>query len=745
MSEREPGRILTFYSYKGGTGRSMVLANVAWILASAGKRVLMIDWDLEAPGLHRYFRPFLIDDRLSATPGLIDFVIRYAIEAKRRGTRTQSDGTVPVSPPESPEVVPEWVRKQANILDYRVAIDWEFPAGGALDLVAAGKQDVTYAARVSTFHWQNFYEHLGGGHLVNAMRDVVRSEYDYVLIDSRTGVSDTAGICTVQLPDELVVCFTYNNQSTEGAAGVARSVYQQRYAEGGDTTFRVHPVPMRVDTNEERRLQKRQRYARKLFDPLLHQMSGERGAYWTAIEVPSIAAFAYEEVLATFSDDPSDPKRLLGALIRVTGLLTGGKVSSFRLLAEPEERDEVLTRFAELEGDEPQERTTVVEDPADAAARRAERAYVALPRDEKKAAALLWMRMVRVTSEEEAADLARVRVSTSELEPKQIPPHVIEAFLNGGVVNRTKSTLGSDEKLEPVDDAFLNRWSRISEWIEEHREFLLWRQQLRLRVAEWEERGRPRVRPNVDDAKAEEWKKAGYDFSPRETAFIEAGDRFDTIMGCIMFIVLAILLAWGGWKLIGVVRGYFGRREQAAFDRQKAVNILTAARASKDPAVAAPPAAEPRREIRINPTRSEVGAATHASDIVSLGSHQSGRAKLNRRAFVGSAFVGSELRFSAKNEALTPCAPSPASGPRRDIEGGEQRIEKRHSFHATRVLEVFRENRGDLASSAGWCAYTRMLVSIRTSAIDRSARHTATPESSRGRPELCGSAWPAIA
>ena len=33
-SRRPLGRILTFYSYKGGTGRSMALANVAWILAS---------------------------------------------------------------------------------------------------------------------------------------------------------------------------------------------------------------------------------------------------------------------------------------------------------------------------------------------------------------------------------------------------------------------------------------------------------------------------------------------------------------------------------------------------------------------------------------------------------------------------------------------------------------------------------------------------------------------------------------
>ncbi len=34
----------------------------------------------------------------------------------------------------------------------------------------------------------------------------MRKEYDYILVDSRTGVSDTAGICTVQMPDTLVVC-----------------------------------------------------------------------------------------------------------------------------------------------------------------------------------------------------------------------------------------------------------------------------------------------------------------------------------------------------------------------------------------------------------------------------------------------------------------------------------------------------------------------------------------------------------
>jgi len=43
--------VVTFYSYKGGVGRSMALANVAALLARWGRRVLIIDWDLEAPGI----------------------------------------------------------------------------------------------------------------------------------------------------------------------------------------------------------------------------------------------------------------------------------------------------------------------------------------------------------------------------------------------------------------------------------------------------------------------------------------------------------------------------------------------------------------------------------------------------------------------------------------------------------------------------------------------------------------------
>ena len=43
--------VFTFYSYKGGVGRSLAVMNVAYALAGRGRHVLVVDMDLEAPGL----------------------------------------------------------------------------------------------------------------------------------------------------------------------------------------------------------------------------------------------------------------------------------------------------------------------------------------------------------------------------------------------------------------------------------------------------------------------------------------------------------------------------------------------------------------------------------------------------------------------------------------------------------------------------------------------------------------------
>ncbi len=84
MTDARDGQVITFYSYKGGTGRTMALANVAWILAANGYRVLAVDWDLESPGLHRFFAPFIDRAALDSTRGVIELIREYEWATTRR-------------------------------------------------------------------------------------------------------------------------------------------------------------------------------------------------------------------------------------------------------------------------------------------------------------------------------------------------------------------------------------------------------------------------------------------------------------------------------------------------------------------------------------------------------------------------------------------------------------------------------------------------------------------------------------
>ena len=67
--------VVTFYSYKGGVGRTMALVNVAVMLARLRRRVLVVDFDLEAPGLPSYqvFRG------ANCSRGVVDYVTSYRL------------------------------------------------------------------------------------------------------------------------------------------------------------------------------------------------------------------------------------------------------------------------------------------------------------------------------------------------------------------------------------------------------------------------------------------------------------------------------------------------------------------------------------------------------------------------------------------------------------------------------------------------------------------------------------------
>ncbi len=314
MSASRNGQVVTFYSYKGGTGRTMALANVAWIIAASGRRVLVVDWDLESPGLHKFFLPFLDESTVSATPGVIEIINDYA--------------TASLDPAPRPD---DWYLEYARVDRHAVSLEWAFLGEGKLDFLSAGRQNRDYSAAVGSLDWDNFYERLGGGRFFQAMRADMKRNYDYVLIDSRTGLSDVADICTIELPDVLTVCFTLSNQSIEGAARVARQI-SNRYR---DRNIRVLPVPMRIEDGEKEKLDVGRTMARRRFEGFPQGMPQEDLiTYWSAVEVPYKPFYAFEEILATFGDAPGSPSSLLASFERITGAVTSGSVTAMQPIAD---------------------------------------------------------------------------------------------------------------------------------------------------------------------------------------------------------------------------------------------------------------------------------------------------------------------------------------------------------------------------------------------------------------------------
>jgi len=224
--------IVTFYSYKGGVGRTQLAVNVASYLCHyQGKKVLMIDWDLEAPGLHYYFKK----DKSEINKGLIELFGEY--QKLARGEKPLIEEALPFF---DESYVLNLARSERS--------------GGQIDLIAAGKYDDQYNYNVSKFDWFDFYEMLDGKAYIEFIKEKLNAlDYDYVFIDSRTGISDYSGICNIQMPVLNVLVIAPTNQNFEGCWRVANSIVQSPYVTNGE--FRkpyILPILSRLDRGSEK-------------------------------------------------------------------------------------------------------------------------------------------------------------------------------------------------------------------------------------------------------------------------------------------------------------------------------------------------------------------------------------------------------------------------------------------------------------------------------------------------------------
>lgn len=328
MADNREGQVVTFYSYNGGTGRTMAMANVAWILAANGRRVLVADWDIESPGLHRFYGPFLNAAVLNNAGGVIDLIREFEWGTLKEVERHR-----------------DWYERYADVRTHSFPLRWDFPSGGALEFLPAGRNNNDYSASIQGLDWDMFYERLGGGQFLDALRADMKRHYDFTLIDSRTGVSDVAEICTIQLPDVLVACFTFSEQSISGAAQVARQVHQRYdvHPRHDARKIRILPVAMRVDSVDSAKAAAGRHVSMRRFAGMPTDMTdAERQHYWTAMQIPYRPFYAYEEILATFADPPGETDTLLAAYERLAAHISLGAVTRLPAMDEG-----VRARYAE--------------------------------------------------------------------------------------------------------------------------------------------------------------------------------------------------------------------------------------------------------------------------------------------------------------------------------------------------------------------------------------------------------------
>jgi cellulose biosynthesis protein BcsQ/tetratricopeptide (TPR) repeat protein len=301
-------RVITFYSYKGGVGRTMALANVAYRLANThGLRVIAVDWDLEAPGLHRFFG--IPPEVAARTNGILDYFLAWR-EAVERDD--------PEPPPEVRDVA-SWIIPVED-KDHK-------PKFGAVSLLLAGRQDKTYDERLARFDWRDFYADAAGAVAVEKLRKTLIDSADVVLIDSRTGLTDPGGICTIQMPDGVVLMTAPNEQSLEGIEGVARTIVKAHGEERAERPDRIKVwlAVARAPSNEEKYLaeewfKKHEPWFEKGLAAVLW-VKEDHPAGIRSLEIPHAARWGFGETVLRADVRPTDSlvvdyDRLTGTLLR---------------------------------------------------------------------------------------------------------------------------------------------------------------------------------------------------------------------------------------------------------------------------------------------------------------------------------------------------------------------------------------------------------------------------------------------
>jgi cellulose biosynthesis protein BcsQ len=200
--EHKPA-IVTFFSFKGGVGRTTALVATALTLARNGHRVAIVDLDLEAPGLSTvFFRDNLVNF------GVIDYLLEKKIQNSNWFLRND------ILPINDPLLIGNSV--------------------GKLYLLTAGNVDHNYLEKLARLDFQNLVDHdlpKTFKKMLEELESAIRP-LDFILLDARAGFHDIGGLALTDLSHAAVIFGRQSRQSWAGLTHVIRRLSRPLAPEG---------------------------------------------------------------------------------------------------------------------------------------------------------------------------------------------------------------------------------------------------------------------------------------------------------------------------------------------------------------------------------------------------------------------------------------------------------------------------------------------------------------------------------
>ena len=220
-------KTITFYSYKGGVGRTLALVNIANRLAEFGKKVCVMDFDLEAPGLNHKYKHNI---KGNIERGLVDYIYEFAINDK----------------------LPD------SIKEYAVEVNSNKKQNNITFIPAGNSEQGEYWKKLSRISWWDLFylDNSEGIPFFLDLKAKIEAEFnpDYLLIDTRTGITEISAITMSILADRVALFAVNNDENICGTQHIIRTLNKKEnnlFDVNKDIHFVLTRIPL-SNTPEEK-------------------------------------------------------------------------------------------------------------------------------------------------------------------------------------------------------------------------------------------------------------------------------------------------------------------------------------------------------------------------------------------------------------------------------------------------------------------------------------------------------------